>query len=299
MYNAQVHWITAHVYVAVILLAGLLLLSGALVVQDRTSFPLSQGTVTWGGTGGLPLFGNSENPWPQRIRTADILSSSVGVEHSYIPFNMKKNDPTIIGDTSASLDLETLLAQLSSPSGGATSVDVEDRGLDIYSFVPRGLISTETAAVNRTPAQQELFEYGNRAGAYIRAFDDSHKNMIVLLKDAYEDRVNAQKQSAAKKIGLDYQELARDLLDMGQVPSSVSQMHRALANSYNDVGRLMIAKLETTTDEEFLDAMNRYNESALQFTRAYVTLITYFSIAGVQFSKNDPGSVFMFTASNF
>jgi hypothetical protein len=57
----------------------------------------------------------------------------------------------------------------------------------------------------------------------------------------------------------------------------------------------MIVKLRTTNDNEFLAAMHAYNATALEFTKNFVALATYFSAAGVRFGTEDPGSVFTFT----
>ena len=230
------------------------------------------------------------------MSTEEFLNSeNHSAQYSVIPFPAAVDEEMAAPD----VDLAVLLAQLAPPAGSAPASVSGEGGLDVYSFIPRGLISTTGPATNRSALQQELFDYGNRAGVYIRAFDDTHANMIPTLKDAYEDRKNPQKIAAAIKIGEDYQRLAQDLEDMGEVPAAVSSMHLALARAYKNAGIHMVLKLQTKTDQEFLAAMNTYNESALEFIRAYVALVTYFSAAGVQFSMTDPGSVFMFTAVSF
>jgi hypothetical protein len=280
-------------------LAGFVILVSAFVVQENTMRPESTSAITWSGSGGFAFLGGegSGTETSERIRTEEFLNKHGSVA-DYLILPVLKSD--IVGEPSTSdVSLEALLAQLSPEPGSPVVQDVAKEALDVYSFIPQGLISTANAAVNQTPQQQALYEYGNRAGAYIRAFDESHQDMIQVLKDAYADRSNQQKKAAAIRIGEDYEKLGQDLEAMTEVPASVGNMHLALAKTYQEAGKKMVAKLNTKTDEEFLASMNSYNTTVLEFTRRYVLLVSYFSAAGVQFSKTDPGSVFMFTAVSF
>lgn len=294
------HWLAAHVYVSLLALAGLLLLAGAYIVRESGPSPTSDAAITWSGAGGSSYLGPNVSPETRpRISTEELLYGQNRVaEYSVLPVFSAVTGEDVGGGAAVNLDLEALLNQLAPPEGGTARMEGET-GSDIYSFIPRGLISTTSTPVNRSDLQQSLFDYGNRAGAYIRAFDDAHTNMIQTLKNAYEDRSNPQKIAAAIKIGEDYQRLGENLEGMGDIPPSVASMHSAIANAYKDAGKKMILKLQTKTDNEFLAAMNTYNESVLEFTRRYIALVTYFSAAGVQFSTTDPGSVFMFTAVSF
>ncbi len=294
------HWITAHVYVSLLALAGFLVVAGAFIVNNSTSEPpTSDIAVQWGGVGGFAFLGGAGyTPPKERYRTEALLEyQNQGMtEYSAIPLL----DP-VTGESkeAADIDLGALLSQLA-PSSGNTNVEGEaETGINVYDFIPSGLLSTERIAQNKSPLQQQLFDYGNRVGGFIQGFDDAHTNMIPVLKDAYADKNDPEKIARAVQIGKDYEKLGAELEEMADIPTSVSIMHAGLARSYKDAGKNMVAKLQTKTDEEFLAAMHKYNNSALEFIRRYVALASYLSAAGVQFSTTDPGAVFTFTAASF
>ena len=69
------HWLFAHVYISGLVIAGLLLLTGVLVVNGRSPLSATDATGTWGGAG-ISLFTNITGggvPTQPRIHTEDLL----------------------------------------------------------------------------------------------------------------------------------------------------------------------------------------------------------------------------------
>lgn len=282
-------WIRRHPYAAVSAVAGLLLIIGALIVESRTATQPSTLSV-WGGSG------------------APLLNPT-----SYTPGTIVSERPSTLGDTSVSpiyippraqdseapapetLDFDTFVASLVSPAGtkSVAATTSSDTGLS-YSLIPRGLIATETSTRSRSPEQQALFTYGNDAGSYIQTYEDSNKNASVALRDQAEDRQNPQKMQAVKLVAAGLITAGESLLGMEDLPSSVASIHKALAQSYIESGRALSKVPDANGDDAFLAAINAYNSTADVLVKNYVALATMFPLAGVTFSTQDPGSVFMF-----
>ncbi len=284
------NWIFAHAYVVILgLTAFIIIATGATIGRDV-------GTSTTGGWGRVGGFSLTNTFSPTNIKSSQtpavVPADNLGAtEYSVLPIRSAL-DTTL--NATLPEDWESLLGQLLEPEAGTAS-NVEGT-TDAYSFIPRGMISTTDSVEQKTAEQQELFDYGNRVGALIRAFEEAHVNMIPQLKDAYADRGNAAKRETAEKIGEDYQVLGKELEALADVPASVRNMHLSIARAYQDAGKKMITKLRTTSDEEFLAEMKTYNASVLQFTNSFVALATYLSASGVKFSHSDAGSVFTFTS---
>lgn len=286
------NWVFAHLYVSGIIVAGLLLLGGAFVVQQRSPVSSSGTSETWGGVGGFAYLGsNNTGGQRERISTQELLQNQQpSYEYVLPPLSTQTDEPT------EDIDWEALLQTLTTPLAGGTEVGGETTGA--YSFIPQGLVSASTASSPKTPKQQALYEYGNRIGQEIKSFDEQHANATSLLKNAYEDRGNTQKADAAAKTGQDLIELGKRLEeDIDSVPQDARAMHLALANAYRTAGEKYVAKLYTKTDDEFLAAINTYNASVDEVIKRQLALITLFEVAEIRFSASDPGSVFMFQQS--
>lgn len=282
----------AHVYVALIGLLAFSIIVGGIILSDQRPQAVSS-VGTWNRAGGFTFVGNengSSNPAPSYQPATPLATGAAG---DYVPIQIQKQE--IQSEPSLLDEWQSLLMQITEQRGPTESKETSAT-TDAYSFIPTGLISAVTPTRERTPEVDALYTYGNQVGALIRAFDESHTDMIVVLKDAYADRSNIQKRKAAEEIGLDYETLGQQLETLSDIPPAVAPMHRAIAQSYQEAGKKLIVKLRTQTDEEFLAAMHAYNASALTFTNNFVALATYLSANGVKFATTDPGSVFTFTS---
>jgi hypothetical protein len=284
------NWIVAHIYVVLIGIAGFALVASGFVLTAQVPTEPST-TANWGRAGGFAFI---NTPSLQRVsqKNEQLEKTETG---TYSVINVKS---ALESSQRSPLpqEWETLLSQLTSPHPevGGSAVG-EDSSESVYSFIPQGMVSLSEPPPEKTPQQEELYEYGNRVGGLIQEFESSHADMLVVLKDAYADRSNTAKRIAAERIGEDYEKLGRDIAEITP-PESASSMHTGIADAYQDAGKKMVLKLRTTTDEEFLAAMHTYNNSVLEFTNNFVALATHFSLSGVRFSSSDPGSVFTFRA---
>ena len=292
------HWFAAHLYVTGLIVTGLLLLTGAVLVNSRAPISGVDAGGTWSGAS-ISLFSGTNNKKvptkTPRIRTEDLLKGQTQKSsYTTLPIGQSESQDS---SPSGNFNWEALMAQLVQPHNGSTPATV-DNTLGVYAFIPQGLISVREVTQERTETQEALFEYGNTVGSFILAFDDSHSNMLQTLKDAYQDRGNAQKVQAASQIGSDYIRLGEELGSIDTIPPEVGGLHQLLANAYKKSGQLLIAKLQAKDDRGFIAAINAYNASVDEFQKTYISLITLFEVAEVQFSNYDPGRIFMFQSTS-
>lgn len=291
LYCYRMNWLVAHAYVVFLGVAAFMIVTASAVINRDVATPAQN--AGWGRVGGFSLTNTNSQTnvgytQPQQVVTAENLEAT---EYSVLPIRSAL-DTTI--DSALPEEWESLLSQLVAPEKTPERGEEETTGA--YSFIPRGLISITEPVEQKTALQQELFDYGNRVGALIRAFDEAHVNMISQLKDAYADRGNTMKRETAERIGTDYETLGKEIESLADVPTAVKSMHLSIARAYQDAGKKMVTKLRAQSDEEFLAAMHAYNASALQFTNSFVALATYLSASGVKFSTSDAGSIFTFTS---
>lgn len=284
-------WLRLHPYAAASAAAGLLLVVGALIVESRTA--VEPGTLSvWGGSG-APLF----NPTSYAPRSASEAAPQQAEEDAGPPVYIPPTKTTGSEDAPSQeqLDLDAFLASLVQPSGSTgTGATTSGDVAYAYSFIPKGLISTETVPA-RSPEQQELYTYGNDAASYIQTYEDTNRNAAVALRDQAEDRQNPQKIQAVKLVAAAMRTAGESLLGMESVPESVRATHEALAESYVLAGRELSKVPDANGDDAFISAINAYNSAADTLVKHYVSLATMFSLSGVKFMPTDPGSIFMFT----
>jgi hypothetical protein len=79
------------------------------------------------------------------------------------------------------------------------------------------------------------------------------------------------------------------------VPSQAVEAHKALAQSYIQAGTRLSAIADAKSDADFLKAIEAYNAAADTLANRYIDLTVIFSLSGVTFSQDDPGSIFMFS----
>jgi hypothetical protein len=268
---------------------------GTYLVSTRTPLAAPSDTGgTWGGAGSINIFSGTplQPTEPRRPTTEEVLKGQAASDTlPFIPTIAIQNPEEAEG-----FDLDALLAQLTGEtSGGAPASSGGPDFSSIYSFIPKGFISTNATIEERTPAQQELFEYGNNIGSYLRGFEDSHANMLTTLKNAHEDRGNQAKAEAAARIARDYIALGESLRELSSVPAVAQSAHMAVAEAHIAVGTKLLDVVYATEDETFLNAIDAYNSSVEVFSEKFVSLALLFQSAGVQFNTHDAGSVFTFS----
>lgn len=282
-------WPTAHPYAAAAAFIGFVLIVGAFIVESRTSVAPGDLSV-WGGSG-APLL-NPTSYTPETITQNETgLQNETAGSAVYIP-------PTQTEDTAAAeFDFDSFLASLVEPPGYSTSAPSAEVEL-AYSFIPQGLVSGPPAPKPRTPEQQKLFAYGNEAGSHIQSYEDGNRSAAVTLRNQAEDRQDTAKAQAVKQVASGIRNVGENLLRIDNVPASVADIHKSLAESYVDVGRKLALVPDANGDTAFVAAIEAYNASADTLVKNYITLAGMFSISGVTFTEQDPGSVFTFSGAN-
>lgn len=295
-------WIRAHLFLAMLGAAGILILVGAIIIKEKAA-TAEPAISAWSGAGNTPPDSLSfREPLPEAIVTQENAgdfnpSPTIRPLFSY-NFPFSNNNQRGIAEKQDVIDLDALKAVLgqSAPQPNLKSTPVpEDSAYDYaYSFIPRGLISTATPAKTLTPEQKVFFDYGNAIGSPIKSFDGSHKNMVPVLTDFFRDHANKPKAAAVLSLANDYEQLGRSLASMAGVPKEASVLHDSLAQGYITVANGLAQLTKTTSDKETVDAVLAYDKSADKFIKNYVAIVDLFSAHEVKFSPSDPGSVFAF-----
>ena len=299
------NWFRTHPYTSARGAAGVLVLIGAFIVVSRATRPVETGPTSWGGGAGphldptsYPIGENASNGAgaPQGAQTT-MGRVQDGPPYTYLAPSFFSNTPPI-GEEDT-YDFDAFVAQLSvSAQGPPDSSGMQDASgstLGAYSYIPRGLISTTTVRSTRTPLQQELYDYGNDIGSTIESFEQQHSNMVQILKVQAEDRANPEKASAVVNLGHEFEELGKVLAAMEAVPSAMASTHKALAQSYIEIGKNLALVPGAERDSDFIQAIQTYNASADTFVKNYIQLVSLFGAYGVAFTSSDSGRVFTFS----
>ncbi|OHB18839.1 MAG: hypothetical protein A2854_03190 [Parcubacteria group bacterium RIFCSPHIGHO2_01_FULL_56_18] len=286
-------WVHQHTYLAAtIAICGMVVLGTALVIQ-RTDVNAANSSGAWGGAGGL-FFGSIRNAAPGGPTAEDVVRlQSPQDSYAAIPIYTSNNQEDSEKPSGID-DITSLLAQLVQHTPVSTSSSAFSDP-DTFSFIPQGLVSTEPVnKKQRTPEQEKLFSYGNAVGSLIKGFEDNHFGSAQILKDHVEDRTNPDKIRGLKILGADMQQLGVDLGDLASIPESVANAHRIYGNAYYAAGGNLVLIADTTTDEEFVNAITKYNAIVEKLSSQFQLLVAIFGMNEVTFSSSDPGNIFMF-----
>lgn len=279
--------IASHPYIALATLVVLVLsLGGALVGMRSGVAP--QGTNTWSAAGGIFSPGD-------RARNTDTSHTNVlsqgPTELSTIPLPSSSSD----GGDGGATELAELLTLLSTPTPNVATG--EDATISTaYSFIPSGLISVETPN-KRTPEQQALYEYGNLVGSEIQSFENSYRDAPMILDAHARARTDAGKASDVHTLGVAYAELGVRIRALDPVPAEAASFNEAYGTTYRILGTAITRIATTTTDEEYIAAVEAYNLAAENLTKRFLAIVTLFGANNVTFSSSDAGSVFMFNGT--
>lgn len=290
----KISWVHRHLYLSItIAVCGILILGAALVVQ-RTDVNAANSSGAWGGAGGM-FFGSIKNAMPGGPTAEDVVrlqspQDSYAAIPIYAPSSQDPEKPSGIDD------ITTLLAELVQQIPVTASSQTDTSNPDAFSFIPQGLVSTQPTTVikKRTPEQDKLFSYGNEVGTYIKGFEDTHFGTTQILKDHVEDRTSPDKIRGLKILGSDMQQLGVDLGNITNIPESVANAHRVYGNAYYAAGANLLLIADTTTDEEFVNAITKYNTIVEKLSSQFQLLVAIFGMNEVTFSSSDPGNIFMF-----
>jgi hypothetical protein len=290
--SAKKGWVHRHPYVTAAIGAVALVILALAIVAARAGVSVGGAPTNWVGAGSVFFTGGRNLTESQRLTAEEIIKlRSPDTQLAYIPIQTQGQGS---GETDFGNDLAKLLSLLTQPQGtsSVTSVDVQSA----FSFIPTGFISIDSP--QRLSREAEVIKaYGNDIGTYIQGYESMHLNAPQILKDQAEDRTNPEKALNVKNLGYDMAALGRDLLQMQEVPKEAQAAHKALATSYRIAGTNLTKIADSTTDQQFLDAITVYNASAEALAKRFFALASIFSAHNVTFSSSEPGSVFMFNTN--
>ncbi len=256
-----------------------------ILVEGRRPVDPTGSENTWGGTGGVEFWaGIGRAQEDTRFSVEEYLAKQRQDEHIPQPAPSQMEEAP-----AAPFDLTTLLGSIVEPI-----TSEEPSAPSAYEFLPRGFISTDVQTEVQTEFQEELYRYGNTLGGYLRTFEDSHADVIVVLRDAREDLGNTAKAEAAASIGTDYRFLAEELHTMASVPEAAQTLHTAFADANEKVGANLEVVARSTNEQDLVAAIEVYNASVDVYAQKFVALASLFVASGVTFSEGDPGSAFSF-----
>lgn len=169
---------------------------------------------------------------------------------------------------------------------------------DFWSLVPAGLAALQPQKETRSAFQNELYKYGNDAGEFLQALDDSYgTRQVIIMRDFYADRHNEVKQKEVQRLAQALTETGENLAQLAGVPAAVRTHNTHLSDDYKSIGSALSKIPAAKTDEDLLTAITTYNTAAEAFITSYVSLVEYFSLSQVVFTEDDPGKMFMFSGS--
>lgn len=235
--------------------------------------------ATWGGTGTVTSF-----------KDAELTGTSEQFTYTQPSVLLPSLRPAEESKTLLATEEKTVFRS----SLKQTPYTIEDLS-GVLSLIPTGLM-TVAKGVNRSPAQQSLYEYGNTVGEALEELDIQYgSRQVSIMKDFYSDRLSQSKKDAVRSLAHALAETGTILSEEVEVPESVRTLHSKFAGGYRDLGARLLQIVDAEGDEELLSRINAYNTSAEQFAVSYAGLAQFFSTMGVTFTQSEPGRMFMFT----
>lgn len=292
-------WSRMHPYTLTITGAILVLAAGGYIVWNNVPVaPSNAGLTAWSGNGAAfsPGTYGADATGPNADRQSLMQQVQGGAPYTYTLPVLPAANPLDTPDSS--FDFNAFIALLSNNSGTDGPAAPTESAGNAYAYIPTGLISSDAHTTTLTPSQQALYDYGNEAGSFIQSFESQHSDSPRILKDQAEDRSNAVKATALKTLGQDLAMVGDSLLAIENVPQEAAAVHKALAQSYVEIGGKLAAIAQTRSDADFIAAVGAYDASVNVFVKNYVALAQLFGAYGVTFAGEDPGSVFTFSPTS-
>ncbi|MDB5187891.1 MAG: hypothetical protein JWO50_411 [Candidatus Kaiserbacteria bacterium] len=287
------------------IIAGALLILGAILVQNRASYPAYVSEQAWNpnspSTNGQISAATNPVPTPQTTPSQAYATQTL----PYTTNSTGNNTGSALQGSYTAVttdNLDALLQSISLPAGTkpktqTTSSSVGD--INVWSYIPSGLVSTSSAP-SRSGTQDALYQYGNEIGSMIQGYEATHQSVVQIITGAVNDRQDSAKEAAVEKIGRDMIELGNNIASVDTAPKTIKPSGSALAQSYKTVGTSLIktAQAQSQRDADYIAALKTYNATTDTFTHAFVGIALVFSLNEVSFSQTDPGSVFTFSGGS-
>lgn len=294
------HWLRTHPFALIFAVAGLGLLAIVIIIQGKSGGVATQGSIV------TVSFGNTlQNPGVYFESDAQVQNSAPGYYVQPISQSLPPREivslPSATTESGQSSPAQGNRDVLVSQTPNSPAVQTDTLLDDVYALIPSNFFFTPpTPTPQRTPLQQSLFEYGNRAGQAVIMFESSNTDMADVLKEWLEDRKNATKRARAESIARGMQGVGDTLIALSGVPKEAVSANATLAKAFQDTAQKLLKVMAAgESDDELLEAMMTYNAAADSYAHSYASLVDLFALYEVKFSTSDPGSAFSFTASGF
>jgi hypothetical protein len=278
--------IASHPYIALATVVTLVLALGGAIVGMRSGVT-PQGTNTWSAAAGI--FSPGSRVGATTNHTSTLPNGPQELETIPLPRSSEEEE------AAAATELADLLKLLSTPAAPTPGSEGEGAA-SAYSFIPTGLISVETPS-KRTAQEQALYEYGNQLGTEIQAFESNYRDAPLILNTHALARTDARNIAEVKALGLAYAELGVRIRELNSIPAEAASFNDAYGNGYRILGTNMTKIASATTDEEYIAAVNTYNDGVANLTKRFLAIVTFFGANNITFASSDAGSVFMFSGT--
>ena len=256
--------------------------------------PSASSSGTWGSGSLVNPLANSTDSTPQEPNPNLYQVVESGPPFYYRPLSGTPSSGPITLTQPDDTDFRALIASLSEPQVSVAASSSVSALPSTYSFIPQGLLGTTSPAI-RTATQQQLYDYGNEAGAIVQNFESTHTDMTLALQNQFQDPTNADKIAALDTLAGGLGSTGAELLSISYVPPQAASLNTSLGNDYKTMAAKLALVGSAQGDQGRGDAMKAYNQAADSFIKHYVALVMVFSSYGVSFSSGDPGSVFTFS----
>lgn len=194
-------------------------------------------------------------------------------------------------DDSGLAELESILTR--SPVSKDPNLNTTDVS-GAYEFIPQGMISLPDTSNHDTPAQEELRNFGNDVGSVVQSFELSNPDQPSILKNFMEDRDNPEKIAGMKRLGAQLRDVGTQIAQLDPIPAQMKPSLLDLSAHYQEIGKLLAAVPDAKGNDNLYEAIVTYDQAAERFVTSLVNFALLFPAAGIKFSQDEPGSVFMF-----
>jgi hypothetical protein len=315
-------WIREHLIIVYGVGVAILVLTGAILVSNKFATNTRADPYTWGSYGDAGRFiptdafgGSLRNPQPldERFTVSDLyrnletnpdrvyasLTPGIDAPSSFTLFDATTTPEGIFEFGEGAIDALLASIQPSAYTGNLTATE----GLDldsVYSYIPSSISSaTTTLDQPMSKEQNDLYHYGNDAGSPIELYGSLWGSVQSNIHRSFvEDYTNQDKAASLERLAEAVFEVGLSIQRLNQVPDTIQEKNKDLADAYKDIARKTLAISKITTEADLLVALDEYNASADKFLKTYLAIVTTFSLNGITYDDNEPGRVFVYTASS-
>jgi len=299
-YDSPMWWIRAHPFAVLFALAGLTLLLIVGATTQRSASPvggpvinISAGNISPTVTVSAPSdnsYGVPVEPSNSTLQAPEQPAPlpSAPVAPAQPPSQPQPTSPAITITTRQSSNQNASTGSQPDTSAGDALLQLAQ------SFTVGGLaVNVPAQTPSRTPEQQALYAYGNKAGLVVLSFENAHPDMGQTLQNWLDHRADASQQAQVRSIAADMSAASAALSALSGVPQPAAAANAQLAAGFTTAATQLQAVVAASGDGNALvESMKTYDSAADAFTKSYLAVVDVFALHEVTFGSSDPGSVF-------